>query len=290
MNSDSVPEDVSHDEKTMVNPESVSDQGSSGEHEDHLDTIESDDDTVSESLADEFGDGYEDDDSKRVADRRRERGPMKSLAQLAQDSLIESLSKAVDSNQGTAQYCCGGSIPAIGPHLAEKESKVEEKGNLQESIDASEEVKDQKPEGEGNGQAGQNSSLTPSVTIRWDDPVDHYLTRRVTLPSEDPLIPTMPVEYHHLIKACGGEGLDQSKFTVDFHPQDYGILDAVSQILLPGWENKFLRRFPEHRGVQVGSCRLHVSLRVHPRFKFSQIIFSGVPGWCCEPDSNGVKR
>lgn len=62
MNSDSVPEDVSHDEKTMVNPESVSDQrpdigssnvsdqGSSGEHEDHLDTIESDDDTVSESL------------------------------------------------------------------------------------------------------------------------------------------------------------------------------------------------------------------------------------------------
>ena len=289
MNSDPVPEDVSHDEKTMVNSESVSDQrpdigssnvsdqGCSSEHKDHLDSIESDDETLSEAgFEDESDNGYDDDDSDSVPERKERRDTMKSLAQLVQDILLESLSKAIDSDQGTARYCCGGSIPTIRPHIAAKETKVEKKGSLRDNMDASEKVKDQKAEGDGNGQASQNISVTPKVKIRWDDPVDHDLTRRVTLPSEDPMSPTIPVEYHHLIKACGGEGLDQSKFTVDFHPQDHGILDAISQILLPGWENKFLRRVPEHRGVQVGNCRLHVILRVQGRDGFSQLIFAGI--------------
>lgn len=111
-------------------------------------------------------------------------------------------------------------------------------------------------------EARRNAPVVPAVTIRWDDPTGHCMTRRLKIASETPLRGNKLSGTYHLIDACGREGLDQSKFTVDFHPQDHGILDGITQILLPGWKGRFLREFPEHRGVKVERCRLHVSLVV----------------------------
>ncbi|PVH88935.1 hypothetical protein DL98DRAFT_648248 [Cadophora sp. DSE1049] len=185
------------------------------------------------AFEDESGDGHKDgsgSDSENDSEiEAGEAAPMKSLVQLAEEALLRVLSKAVDSEQSTARYCCGGSIPAVKPQLAEEQTKVEEKGTAGGKIDTSEKARNQKAWRYGDVQAG----------------------RKVT--------PAKPLGRLHLIKACGSEDLDQSKFTVDFHPQDHGILDAISQILLPSWENKFLSRFPEHQGVRVDNCRLHVS-------------------------------
>ena len=43
--------------------------------------------------------------------------------------------------------------------------------------------------------------------------------------------------------------LDRSQFSVDFHPHDYGIIDAISQILLPETSTAFLIDRQEHRGM-----------------------------------------
>ncbi|KAH6720139.1 hypothetical protein BKA61DRAFT_708256 [Leptodontidium sp. MPI-SDFR-AT-0119] len=213
-----------------------------------------------------------DDDSKH--DSKNEGGnitPMKSLVKLAEEAVIKSLSKAVDGEQVTARYCCGGSIPGIGPRSTTSESKTGEdtkvgKGKKKEKDGRDQKVEEQsknekvsKDRKDPASEARRNAPVVPAVTIRWDDPTGHCMTRRLKIASETPLRGNKLSGTYHLIDACGREGLDQSKFTVDFHPQDHGILDGITQILLPGWKGRFLREFPEHRGVKVERCRLHVS-------------------------------
>jgi hypothetical protein len=76
--------------------------------------------------------------------------------------------------------------------------------------------------------------------------------------------------------------MEREKFAVDFHPADFGILDAIKQVLLPGAveggieaakrkekgkqsgngnENWSERK--EHRGVRAELCQLNVSVMKH---------------------------
>lgn len=62
--------------------------------------------------------------------------------------------------------------------------------------------------------------------------------------------------------------LDRDQFAVDFHPNDYGIVDAIRQVLLSGLqkfeagqEHPFLQSRAEHRGVTAGLYKLNVSSR-----------------------------
>ncbi|KAL2074629.1 hypothetical protein VTL71DRAFT_8407 [Oculimacula yallundae] len=207
--------------------------------------------------------------------------PKKTLSQLAQEGLIKNLSKAIDSDQAAARYCCGGSIPVNtpGPEPTPTEVRIEkddkaggEKGKKVEKEDKPEEIlkdhKELKDVDTPAVEATQVIKVTPAieitptiqvappVTIRWDCTSNKSVTRRLTI------APDISVRFDKLVKACGRNGLEQSKFTIDFHPQDHGILDAVSQILLPSWKGKLLSALPEHRGIKVEMCRLHVSTAV----------------------------
>ncbi|KAH7360407.1 hypothetical protein BKA65DRAFT_533716 [Rhexocercosporidium sp. MPI-PUGE-AT-0058] len=198
--------------------------------------------------------------------------PIKTLATLAQEAVIRSLSKAVDGEEVTARYCCGGRIPAIEPHAttsevaSEKDTKTREEARATdggevkvEAQSKSGEISEEGKDPVSNSEVGQATSEAPTATIRWDDPTNHNMTRRLTISSNALLGGNKPLGKFHLNKACGCEGLHQSKFTIDFHPQDYGILDGITQILLPGWKGFLLNNNPEHRGVKVERCRLHVS-------------------------------
>lgn len=56
--------------------------------------------------------------------------------------------------------------------------------------------------------------------------------------------------------------MDAELFSSNFHPGEYGILDAVKQVLLPGFgvgrDGKVGRE--EHRGVRAELYKLNVSL------------------------------
>lgn len=55
--------------------------------------------------------------------------------------------------------------------------------------------------------------------------------------------------------------LDRSQFAIDFHPHDYGIVDAISQILLPDFRSPGMEGRGEHRGVFAELYKLNVGVR-----------------------------
>ncbi|CZS93815.1 hypothetical protein WAI453_001242 [Rhynchosporium graminicola] len=72
--------------------------------------------------------------------------PKKTLSQLAQEAVLRSLTKAIDGNQATARYCCGGSIPLVAPKHAKPVLKANEGENKGENKDdeKSDEQKDER--------------------------------------------------------------------------------------------------------------------------------------------------
>jgi hypothetical protein len=71
-------------------------------------------------------------------------------------------------------------------------------------------------------------------------------------------------------------------FSVDFHPHDYSIVNAISQILLPEVDVKFLEERGEHRGVLAELYKVNVSWMYSPIEKRVLIvaykIYSGPAG------------
>ncbi|CZS93816.1 uncharacterized protein RCO7_08013 [Rhynchosporium graminicola] len=67
------------------------------------------------------------------------------------------------------------------------------------------------------------------VSIRWVCTTNTAITRNLTIAADTPsrFDDRSPASY--LTKACGRKGIEQSNFTIDSHPQDHGIIDALSQ-------------------------------------------------------------
>ncbi|CZR65823.1 uncharacterized protein PAC_15723 [Phialocephala subalpina] len=62
-----------------------------------------------------------------------------------------------------------------------------------------------------------------------------------------------------LVAACNArEGLDPSAFMTDFHPQNHGILDVISQVLLPSFKGTFLEKRADHRGITAKLNGMHL--------------------------------
>jgi hypothetical protein len=173
--------------------------------------------------------------SKTVFPNRR--GP-KTLQDLASKGVLDNLRSSLEGYQATANYCLGGNIPISSLPTPSA--------------------------------TGFTPITAPLFALRFDTPSSSG--GKVTFPSSD------VSELEQLLKACtpatfgsGGKDildetyckagkLDRGNFSADFHPHDYGILDAIAQTLLPS-------TYPvgkeegreEHWGVKAELYKLNVS-------------------------------
>jgi hypothetical protein len=182
---------------------------------------------------------------------------VRTLQELAEQRVISQLKDAIQGFQATANYACGGTIP-ISTSVSE--------------------------EGPAYG-SSRRPITTPPIIIRFD-------TARGGMGKvEFPAPPTRNDEdddeeeedggLKDLLEACtpatfgsGGKGvlgesyrkarkLDRRNFATDFHPHDYGIVDAIKQTLLPGINRPVLgldgrNACAEHWGVVAELYKLNV--------------------------------
>jgi hypothetical protein len=169
-----------------------------------------------------------------------------------EQQVLERLRQAVKGYQSTASYCCGGSIPISTSTSSERPSPTSSKG--------------------------ENPINAPPVSFRWDIS-GHGIARTIHFPFKETETSTLRKStlFDELLQSCApatfgrndkdildesyrkAGKLDRNQFSVDFHPHDYGIVDAISQILLPEISNEFLKDREEHRGVVAELYKLNVS-------------------------------
>lgn len=174
-----------------------------------------------------------------------------TLSQLAEKRVLESLSEAVEGYQSTASYCCGGSLPITMPSLPPKPQYVVPIAN--------------KP--------------PKTIALRWDMPEHDGSAQKVEFPLAASDIESTKAQalFEQLLKTCApatfgrnnedildesyrkAGKLDRDQFSVDFHPHDYAIIDAIGQILLPQINVGFLKERDEHRGVLAELYKVNVS-------------------------------
>jgi hypothetical protein len=199
-------------------------EGRESNHEDE------DDD---EDMSDEEEEEEDDIDDKTCDHERRPKPkkPMPSLITLAERAILKQLTKAIDGRRVTARYCCGGRVRSL-PHP-------------------------------GSPFADEKARKVPRLTMRWDDPEDHRGRKIQFLQNSSPSgsRTKLDTQIETLADRCEATGsLDDSRFSINFDPHFYGIIDVIAQILLPGFETGLLRGAPENRGVQAKLSNLQVSL------------------------------
>ncbi|KAE8137959.1 hypothetical protein BDV38DRAFT_245960 [Aspergillus pseudotamarii] len=165
-----------------------------------------------------------------------------------QDSFLDSclqLKTFIEGEQTTASYACGGSIPivqATGPP-------------------------DKHPRGSG------------PVNIFWS--IGNGSARHVSLPLRADAEDANPEVLQHLINSCGpasfGRGqetvmdlsyrkagkLDPENFATSFHPAEFGIIETIEKVLLPGTVSEAANR--------LGSRKIYAEL-------YKMNIYSGPSG------------
>lgn len=177
----------------------------------------------------------------------------KTLSELAEQRCLESLSAAVEGYQSTASYCCGGSLPITIPSIAQPQYVSSIK-----SVPASQNM----------------------IALRWDVPQNPGSARKVEFPlSQSDNQGQAQVLFEELLKTCApatfgrnnedildetyrkAGKLDRSQFSVDFHPHDYEIVDAITQVLLPQIDGGLLLKDrQEHRGVMAELYKVNVRI------------------------------
>jgi hypothetical protein len=119
------------------------------------------------------------------------------------------------------------------------------------------------------------------VAVYWDIPQLKTMSKKITFPltPQDSEI-TFTCVLNDLLQACAlatfrhngkdvlkdgyskAGKLDRTQFSTDFHPHDYGIIDVISQLLLPEFRGSYLEGREEHRGVLAKLYKLNVSLSI----------------------------
>ncbi|KAN0098925.1 hypothetical protein V8E51_014588 [Hyaloscypha variabilis] len=188
------------------------------------------DENESESEDDDDVEFDEEDDEKTCNHGRQPKRtkPITSLLQLAERGILKQLTKAIDGKRVTARYCCGGRVRSLPPSVL--------------TI-----YQDEKPR------------KVSRLILRWDD-LEGKMTRRIVFPFNDTQ-PFSNFDSHieTLAKRCETVGsLEESLFSINFDPHSYGIIDVITQVLVPGFEAELLKRVPERRGVRAKLLSLQV--------------------------------
>jgi hypothetical protein len=106
-----------------------------------------------------------------------------------------------------------------------------------------------------------NLPTAGSTTLRWDDTSEKGTTRKCNFPIDSKLTEGEVVSMVTLLRnACDENGaLEAKDFSINFDPHGSGILDIISQLLIPGFRSAKLRTRPEHRGIRATLTKLYVS-------------------------------
>ena len=199
------------------------------------DEEDGDDEDVSEDEEDDEEDEEDDDEDEESTcgheKRQKRKKPMPSLLALAERGILKLLTKAVDGQRVTARYCCGGRVRSMPPTTLP--------------------FQDEKPR------------KVPRLTMRWDDAEDRR-GRKIHFPHNDSPSGSrtkLDAQIETLADRCGVTGLlDDSRFSINFDPHFYGIIDVITQVLLPGFESEILKGVPECRGIRAKLSNLQVSI------------------------------
>jgi len=99
------------------------------------------------------------------------------------------------------------------------------------------------------------------TTLRWDDPSEEDISRKCHFPMDSELAANRVLAIvNGICKASDKNGnLDAKNFSTNFDPHGNGILDIISQLLLPGFQAQKLKERPEHRGIKATLTNLQVS-------------------------------
>jgi hypothetical protein len=99
------------------------------------------------------------------------------------------------------------------------------------------------------------------TTMRWDDPSEEGISRKCHFPMDSDLaVKRIVAIVNGICKASDkGGNLDAKNFSTNFDPHGTGILDIISQLLLPGFQAQKLKERPEHRGIKATLTNLQVS-------------------------------
>lgn len=155
-----------------------------------------------------------------------------TLSQAAERQVLKQLKEAVTGEQTTANYCCGGVIPTS--------TIIEETG----------------PRSAVFGDRTR-PAVSPPVVIRWDDPTNDNLTRKIQFPLSGK---SSSLVLDAFLAACQpSNGLHPTQFSTNFNLHDYGILDAINQILLPEYDGHILSNRKEHLGLVAELVKLNAS-------------------------------
>ncbi|KAH8781759.1 hypothetical protein F5882DRAFT_143692 [Hyaloscypha sp. PMI_1271] len=181
---------------------------------------------------DDDDDEYVSEDEENICGhekRQKRKKPMPSLLALAERGILKQLTKAIDGQQVTARYCCGGRVRSLPPTTLP--------------------LQDEKPR------------KVPRLTMRWDDAVDRR-GRKIHFPHSDSHSGSrtrLDTQIETLADRCEDTGvLDDYRFSINFDPHFYGITDVITQVLLPGFESEILKGVPECRGVRAKLSNLQV--------------------------------
>lgn len=171
-----------------------------------------------------------------------------SLQQLTDRHSLQLLSSAVQGEQATATFACGGTLAPRSTH-------------------------------DYNPVEGQGQLTCPPVILRWDS-LENNVARRLELP----ISPGQEFELNGLLGECqpatfgiGGvdvldesyrkaSKLDNTQFSTNFNPYDYGIVDTISQVLFPSVDKSSSEDLGlELRGVRAELYKLNVGFRYSSR-------------------------
>lgn len=162
---------------------------------------------------------------------------VKTLVRLAQESALALLNIELGTAEPRGGYCCGGT-------LSINRSATDHKAS----------------------DSGRTSQRT--ITLRWDT-LDEGTTRKIDFPISVSSNPTQNQNHFQeflVSRTSTGsmsdedQKLDRSRFSIDFHPQDYSILDALNQIFHAQSGSSELTWEAEHQGISCELRHLSVSL------------------------------
>lgn len=184
---------------------------------------------------------------------------------VSENPLFQKLCESVNKETDRFTFACGGSIP-IASELPEPEKPAREWKDQQQTWDTF----NRRPDIVNLNDPPARPLLSLPVDLRWDSNDKTALSEQTKVTF--PLTPETEANLARLVGDCematfgrGNEDvldltyrkagkMDPTRFSSTFNPYELGVMDTISQVLLPT-----LRQFQPARAVRAELYKLNVS-------------------------------
>ena len=189
------------------------------------------------------------------AEAKAEKERVKKLAEMAQEKLLEDLSASLDSSARSATFACGGTVPFKTTNIGGKNPEAKDKDD-----DAGHSITD----GPNSEKISHDDIVIDDIQVRFGKSGEGitvvFNTNGASTPELDQLIAAcQPASFGRAGEAVLDEEyrkagkLDKSEFATSFCPYEAGIIDVITQLLVPQ-----VKHDKHTRSVKVSLNRLHV--------------------------------